>query len=295
MRFPLLLAVFAGAALGEDPTDLEQPLTSAKARQLREQGNAIWQGIQPLSEKLRTKQEVTPAEAAPALAPLEQAVDLFERSLREEWHGDTNRTLASAVKTYFKLRALAPSPEPPPDDAAKKKAEGEAEKARRERISDLRAFVMEYGRERQAASLFRRCPTCDGRKEMRSPFGDRRDCTACAKRGILLDREGIVKARWIRWGPLRRADSRHERDLNRLLRTKAGEDVFGPYVRSVAIKEVEDHDQWARVKTQEQTHVAYGAQKTEKTDAVYLLYRVGRVWYLYDQRADRELMDLEGK
>lgn len=293
-RFAILLVLVA-AARGGEKTDLEQPPVSAKARQLREQAQALWDGAQPVWEKIRAKKEVTPDEAAATIATVEQAVDLFERSVREEWHDDANRALADAAKAWCKLRPLVPPAEPPADEAAQKKAAKAAEAARAERVRDLRAFVMEYGAERRPERFFRMCPRCDGRGQVASPFGDKIDCAVCGKKGKLLNRDGIIAARWIRYSPLHRAAGRNESELNRLLRgtpPDAQRDLFAPYNRTLEIKEVEDNDFWARVKTKELVQPLALSKKTEKADGVYLLFRVGKVWYLYDKESDRDLIDL---
>jgi hypothetical protein len=297
-RFLLLLVALPGTAFAAETPDLEQPPQSAKARQLREEALALWTPIQPLYENLRKKKTPEPAEVEAALPAVEKAIELFERSLREEWLNEANRTLAEAARAWCLLREAAPPATPPLDEAARKKEEQAAERARRARVQELRRFVMEYGRERRADSLFRRCPKCEGRKEIVSPFGGRTDCSACMKHGILVDREGLIAARWLRHSPLYRSEARHERAMNQLLRKRPpgeSDDPFAPYVRSVQIKDVEDHDTWARVKAIEQTQATYGTQKTEKAEVTYTLFRVAGVWYLHDDVSDRPLLDLTPK
>lgn len=287
-----LLALFSLLARA-DEKELEQPPVSAKARQLREQGNALWNGVAPVWEKLRYKKEVTPAEAAATLPVVEQAVDLLERSIREEWNGETNRTLADAARAWYWLQPLLP-PQPPDDPAVKR----QAEKERQARTREVRDFVMKWGRERRADSLLRTCPKCQGRKEVVSPFGDRTTCNACGKRGRLVDRDAIIAARWNRYSPLYRSQARHEHAVNRLLRSLAPDeqkDPFAPYISSVLIKEVEDNGLWARVKAVDTVQPAAGSQKTEKADVTYVLFRVGKVWYAYDRQADKDLLDLAEK
>ena len=294
MRRLALLLGLAAAASAEETKDLDQPPVSASARRTREQAQALWGKVAPLWEQLRTKKAVSPAEAAAALPVLEQAVEVFEKSLREEWNGDANRTLGDAVRTWWKLRPLVP-PETPADDAARSKAEKAAAAAVTARKREIRDFLMKYAAERRATSLFRTCPKCEGRGESATPFGDKRECVACTKRGRLLDRDAILAARWYRFSPLHRAQARHVQQLNTLLRGSALDaqrDRFAPYIRGVTIKDVEDHDTWARVKAQDQIQPTLTSNKTEKADVTYVLFRVGRVWYVYDENADRELLDL---
>jgi hypothetical protein len=291
MRPLVILLSLAVAARGEEASkDLEQPPVSLKARDLRQKAQALWGQVSTVAELVKTKKPVPEADARAAMPVLEQLVEIFERSLREEWHGETNRTLAEAVRAWAKLRQELPPPTPPADDAQKKKAE----KAAAARKQDVREFVMAYAAERRTTSLFRPCPKCEGRGESVSPFdGSRRECPACLKKGRLLDREGIVAARWLRFSPLYRATSRNEQEVNRLLGGSAPDadrDRFAPYLRGTTIKEVEDHDFWARVKAQDQVQATLQTNKTEKTDVTYVLLRIGKVWYLFDPNADRDLL-----
>lgn len=287
----LALALLAHA----DEKDLDQPPTSLKAKKLREEGKALWDGVQPVWEKVRYKKPVTPEEAAAAVPALEQAIPILEKSLEEEWNGETNRWLADASRCWYWLQPALPPPEPPADEAAKRKAEKDAQSERLARIREIRDFIMKWGRERRADSLLRTCPKCDGRKEIRSSFGDRSPCTACSKRGRLVDREAVIEARWLRFSPLYRMQSRHEATLNRLLRALApdeSKDVFAPYLTSVSIKDVEDNGLWARVKAVDIVQPSANSPKTEKQEVTYVLFRIGPVWYAYDLQADRELLDL---
>lgn len=292
MRRLLILLGLSALAPGEEAKGLDQAPVSLKAKDLREKAQTLWNQVQPLWEKVRTKSAVAPADAAAAMPALEESIETFERSLHEEWNLEANRTLGDAVRAWCKLRPLVAPEAPPADDALGKKAAAAADLARKRAI---REFVMKYAAERRSTSLFRSCPKCEGRGENASPFGDRRECKACAKRGRLLDREAILAARWLRYSPLYRAMPRHEQEVNRLLRGSAPDaqrDLFAPYIRGVTIKEVEDKDVWARVKAQDQIQPTLTSNKTEKADTTYVLFRVGRVWYLYDEQADRELLDL---
>lgn len=294
MRYVAILLGLALSAHG-DERDIEQPPKSRKARDLREQGTALWQGLAPLWERARQKKDVTPAEAEAALPTVEQAVELLEKSLREEWNGETNRTLADATRAWFGFRLLLPPPEPPVSEAARAKAE-QAQRVARAR--EIRDFVMKWGRERRVDSILRNCNKCQGRKEILSSFGDRSPCNACSKRGRLVDREAVIAARWSRMSPLHRAQTRNEQAVNRLLRSLAPDDqkdAFAPYIVSVSIKDVEDNDVWARVTATDIVQPVASSQKTEKTDATYVLFRVGKVWYVYDPQADKDLIDLTEK
>lgn len=295
---PLSLLLALALLAHADEKDLDQPPTSPKARKLREDGKALWDLVQPVWEKVRYRKPVTPEEATATVSVLEEAIGILEKSLEEEWNGETNRWLADASRAWYWLQPALPPPEPPADEAAKRKAEKEAQAEHLARIREIRDFIMKWGRERRVDSLLRTCPKCDGRKEIRSSFGDRTPCAACSKRGRLVDREAVIEARWDRFSPLYRTQSRHEAAVNRLLRSVAPDetkDVFAPYISSVSIKDVEDNGLWARVKAVDIVQPSANSPKTEKQDVTYVLFRIGPVWYAYDQQADRELLDLSAQ
>jgi len=297
VRCVALLLALACVAAGEEK-DLAQPPASSKARQLREQAQDLWNGVQPVWEKVRYKKEVSPEEATTTLPVLEQVVDLFERSLEEEWNGEANKQLVDAAKAWYGLLPLIPPPEPPVDEALRKKAEKEARAEQVARIRAVRDFVMKWGRERRADSILRTCTKCDGRKELRSPFGDKAPCPACGKRGRLVNRDAVIAAHWNRYSPLYRSVGRHEAELNKLLRSLAPDeqrDLFAPYIVSVSIKDVEDNDTWARVTARDVVQPSSLSPKTEKVDTTYVLFRVGKVWYVYDPESDQPLLDLREK
>jgi hypothetical protein len=293
MRHPvILLVLLAGVAAG-DEKDLEQPPSSFRAKQLREQAKAAWDGVQAVWQKIQEHKDVPRDEAVDALPKIEDAIDLFERSLDEEWNDETNRTLVDAAKAWCKLQAGVPA-----DDPSRTRTDKEAQKEALARIRQIRDFVMKWGRERRADSLLRICPTCEGRKEIRSPFGGRTPCAACGQKGRLVNRDAVIAAYWDRYSPLYRAQGRHEQEVNRLLRAAAPDDqrdAFAPYIVSVSIKDVEDHDLWAVVKATDIVQPSALSNKSERRDSTYVLFRLGRVWYLYDREIDRNLIDLTDK
>jgi len=110
---------------------------------------------------------------------------------------------------------------------------------------------------------------------------------------VLLDREAVIEAHWLRMSPLFRDVARNVRDIDRML-TSAGRkpDLLAPFLRSVAIKDVEDNDVWIRITTKEKIHFDPDTQKTETRDETYTLFRVGDVWYLYDESTDKDLLEI---
>ncbi len=288
----LLLLPASGTLLaGEE--GLEREPKNPRARELREEGKRLWAAVQPLAEKAKTKQPLEQEEIAAALRSLEDAALSYEKSLEMEWNSEANRQLGDALRGYFRLRALRVAAEPA-DEAAKAAAAKEAERDRRERLADTRKFVMDFGSARRYENLFGRCERCDGRGDLRSPFGDKSPCTACSRGGMLPKERGILAARWLVNSPLYRANSTNFTQVDRMLRTAhTNPRPLAPFVKSVGISgDVEDHGDWVRIETKEQTIAEPGAKSVNKAKAVYTLFRVGRVWYIYTPRFDRELIDI---
>jgi hypothetical protein len=121
----------------------------------------------------------------------------------------------------------------------------------------------------------------------------KRPCPVCDREGRLPIREGIIRAHWHFFGPLYRAQPRAAADAKRALSIAArSPHRLAPFVRSVAIRKIEDHDLWARAEVTEKTFDEPGSEKTIKTEKTYLLYRVGKRWYLYSRRSDHKLVEI---
>jgi len=280
----LLALIAAAAAFPEEEGGLKVPLASSRAKGLRAEGAKRWSVAEATWQKVRRHEVVEPAELVLAIEASEDAVAKLEQSVRVEWDGATNDRLAEACRAWFGLRALLPEP-----------ATGEekdAEKRRQKRIQDVRKLAMEYGASRRYELMLRRCDRCDGRGHLRSAFGDRPPpCSSCAQRGTVPDRGAILEARWLLQSPLYRADAGNSVRMDLDLRQAAIDAArFRPFVLATAIDgEPEDHDVWARVRVKEKvTEEPRGKSETRTT--THTFFRVGRVWYLWDPRADAALV-----
>jgi len=278
---PLLLLCCAPALPAEDEGGLDQPLTSFRAKQLREEGAKHWAASAAAREQLAAKQAVDPANAAAALDAVELALARLEQALELEWDAAANKVAADAARAWFALRPLAPAP-----------PEREAAKRRARRVADVRRFALEHGAARRFESLFQRCTRCDGRGVMPPAFqGKPPPCPACRQQGRLPVRKGILAARWFSHSPVYRDDASNARTVDRELRVAANDPTqLGPFVKSLAVDgEVEDHDTWARVTVREKLAREPG-EKPEERKTVLTVFRVGDRWYLWERRFDDALV-----
>lgn len=293
MRLAALLSILGTVLAGEPAekgTILGPPVTG-KAKSLREQGMKAWNEAAAVVADWKAKKPVDRAAAAAALGRIEEAALHFQRCVEAEWQCDANVKLAEAVRAWHGLRAIAPPPAPPADP----KESERLERARRDRLADARRLVMETANARRYENLIRRCDRCDGRKELRNAFGDDRvDCPKCRRAGSLLSVKGVLEARWFALSPLARADGRSASDLDMLLKVAgAAPQRLAPFVKSVSIAgDVEDHDTWVRMRVQEKYVEEAGSSRVGRAENVVVLYRVGRLWFLYDARADRDLVEI---
>ncbi len=283
--------VLSGPAWGEE-LEPEEKDRSPRAARLRQQAQAVWEQVAPVVLALGLNQTPTPEEAVIATRRLEEAVAAFEKALRLEWHLETNQTLARAVTAWFQLQRFLPAP--PAGEEERQKAARAREKEHRARVKQVRRFLLDYGRARRFDQQFRTCRRCDGRGDVYDAFNKgKRRCPVCHREGRMPIREGIIRARWHFHSPLYRAQPRSVADVKRALGVAArSPHKLGPFVRSVAIDKVEDHDLWARAEVTEKTHLEPDSKKTIKTEKTYLLYRVGRNWFLYFPRADKKLIEI---
>ncbi|MGH7161976.1 MAG: hypothetical protein ACREID_00725 [Planctomycetota bacterium] len=287
----LALALLASLAVAEEEAGLERPPSSLRARELREGGLKLWKEAEPLWHSARRDQPVEPAAVAEALAKIEDSVAQLERSLQAEWHAETNAAVAEAARAWHALRAKLPSPPLPDDPKERAKAEEAAARDRRQRAAEARRFVMEYGSARRYESQLERCDRCEGRKLIRSAFGDPPvPCAKCDQLGVRVVPKGLLAARWLPHSPAYRADVRNVVEMDRALRTaKFQTRLLAPFTKSVGIEgDVEDHDSWVRIRAVERIVQVPAAQKPEKAKVTYVLFRVGRVWYLWTRRYDAE-------
>lgn len=293
---PLLLFALTTAVASADEWDLQNPPHSPTAKRKREKALELWKELEPVFEKVKSKkvEEIAPEDATTACEKIEKFVMIVERELRREWNADANLALCDAVRTWYALRPRLPEVQLPTDEKERKKAEALVAKEHREQLKSARKLIMDYGSRRRHDKLLNRCPTCEGRLDIRNAFGDKHPCPTCKRKGRLVDREGVVEARWLVHSPLYRADTRRQVEVNRILRL-AGHDFkrLAPFVRSVAIDgDIEDHGVWIRVRTKEKIYPEPESKRTERVKRTYTLYRVGKVWYFYHFRYDSGLVEI---
>lgn len=293
----LAILLFATAAPAVDqPFALDEPAKSFRARKLRDKATAAWAQADQVRQRLHDKkaEPVSPEEIAATVARLEEIIFFFERSLRIEWNEKANRTQANAMRAWFELRPLLPAPTPPKTDKEKKARASALKKARRQRNGDLRKTIMEWGSDRRYNSLLKRCRRCDGRGVLPSPFGDRpAPCPSCNRLKMHLSRDALLEARWYVQSPLYREDGRNVSRIDSLLRTSRHRpDQLAPFVKSISIQDVEDHDTWAKVVIKEKLQSKPKVKSTTEI-RTYRFYRIGRNWYLWNSRADAKVLDLE--
>lgn len=295
MRCLLIVCCLAlGAAFAGEL--LEPEKSSPRARRMRDQA---FEKLDLLAETLaavKAKADVAPEAALAAMEPIEEAVKILERSLAVEWNADANRRLAEAARAWYYLRHRLPAPEEPADEEARKKRDAAAERAHREHLRDARRFLLDVLKARKYEKQFRRCPRCDGRKELRGPFSNNKPlpCPNCAQTGVLRNEKGILEATWLCYSPLYRADSRNLTSTDRkLLRSQTRPETLAPFVRTASIEgRIEDHDLWVRIHTKEKVYTKPGARKTETVENSYALFRVGDVWYFHTPRFDGDLVEV---
>ena len=108
-----------------------------------------------------------------------------------------------------------------------------------------------------------------------------------------LSRDAVLDARWFVQSPLFREDGRNISRIDSLLRTSRNQpDRLAPFVKSISIQGVEDHDTWAKVVVKEKLQDKPKLKSTTEI-RTYRFYRIGRNWYLWNSRADAKVLDLE--
>ena len=313
----LLPTVFAGA----ENWDLNDPLRSPRAKRLRKEARALWKLARPTcdriaavdtGEKKKTqrrwgeKKKEEPKEVikpedidreavAAAVENLEFAALKFERSLKIAWNNKANTTLCTVIKAWFAAQPYLPKPPEYKDDKERKKAESKARTLRTKQIGGARKLSMQYGTARRYVSLYRRCPRCEGRKDLRNALDKRiYPCPLCKRTGRHVNRKGVYDARWMFKSPFYRADSRRQLELNRKLRL-AHHDIkrLAPFVKSVSIKgKPEFNGSWIRITAREQRHYDAAGRKLERKDVKYQLWRMGKLWFFYNARYDKQIIDI---
>ena len=294
----LVLVLVPATAHSADDWDLSNFPQTMKGAKDRKAALALWEKAKPTAVAVQQGKKVEPAAIRAAVENIEEAAFLLERSLDREWNTDGNLELCTIVKAWFDLRPKL-VPAAPADEDAKKEQASQAKRAKKKQLRAARKLVMEYCAAQRHEKQVRRCRKCEGRKDLRSPFGDKRACSVCNRRGTMPNLRGIFEARWIAHSPFYRRDTRMVLDANRAMRMATVDPKrLGPFIRSVSIKAVDDHDTWVRIHTEVKTYEAPGSKKNVRDKRVFTLYRVGHTWWIYHEAFDREFLrvpDLDTK
>jgi len=297
--------------------DLSKPIPSLRAKRMRKEADKLWAEAKPTCDLIaaldqsgkkdrrgrRTAEkqpevkpgDIDPQAVADAVEKLELAALRYERSLKQEWNNTANLSLCNVITAWFLAQPHLPKPPPPADEKERKKQESAARKERTKNMGAARKRLMEYGAARRYQKLYHRCPRCEGRKDLRNPLDKRViPCKLCRRTGLQVDRKGVVNARWMFNSPFYRADARRQLEVNRKLRlAKYDTKRLAPFVRSVRIVgKPEYHGTWIHIMAQEKVHTDPAGKRIEKTDASYVLYRIGKLWYLYHRRYDKQLVEV---
>lgn len=173
------------------------------------------------------------------------------------------------------------------------------EQARRNQ-QQLRNFIMnEYFAPRKQSSLLTRCSVCQGSGRQRTGRLDEHrrpvtiPCGGCNNAGFLLNTTPLRKGYWLTNSPLHRADDANRAAFEaKLAQWKQDPRQMPEFLKRVSIGDVEYHGLWAKVKLKESgynvEHKKPFGRTVEKT-----LMRVGKRWFLYDDKFDRDLFRAE--
>lgn len=291
-----LIIVLAATTLtfAGETARLEQPFASSRAKGYRKKAKEAWTSVLPVLELVHADKPVEDSKLRAALPRIESTALNLERSLQLEWHAKVNDKLVEVITTWFDLRSRLPEPAPPEDPAEREKLEKARAKERKAQVRQARKALLEARNARRPEKQLIRCRACDGRGELRSAFGDKTKCKACGGVTRHVDREGILEAQFLPYSPVWRADPRNEMKADRALRgADTNPSILAPYVKSSQVKgEVEDHDFWVRIRLREKQYKEPGGKDLETVEKTFVLYRVGKVWYLHGGRIDHVLFEL---
>jgi len=291
MRDVALALLLCSLALAQD-SGVEVPLKSPLAQRKRDEAAEAGKRGRDVHEEVRKGTKVEPEALRKAIADLEEAIDLYERAQQMEWSSEANRNEAECVRSWAALRALTPPEEPPADPDARSDWEKKRERAQKEKQRDARRFVTDVLRLRRPQKIFDRCDRCDGRGELRSAFGDASVCPTCRGQKRMADRKKVLEAYWLAYTPFYRQESRERTRVDSVLRQGVqAEKRLAPFIASSSVSsKVEDHGWWFKVSATEKIIEEEGQRKPEEREQVYVAMNVGRTWWLYSGRVDKDLL-----
>ncbi len=291
----VLTTLFAIPAAAGDAMPLDAPKKSPRAKRMFLEAKQLWESAKPVAAQARMgKTPVAGADAKLAVNNIEKAVLLWERGLRLQWDIDANKSLADATRAYFRLLKLVPKPVAPEDPDEKKKFEKSRKSQLRDQVRDARRRLIAYGKSRKYEVQFHRCDRCSGRKDLHSALGGSQPCPKCARRGVLVDKKQVIRAKWLIHSPLYREDSNNRAKINgSLQRAIFRPSSVGPFVKSFTVAGTsEKSTHWIRFSAKQALIDSPDTKHAPKTEASYVLFRVGKIWYLYSPRHDRDLFEL---
>ena len=294
LRASFIVLVAATFAFAGETAKLEQPFASSRAKSYRKKAKEAWETVVPVLELLQSDKPVEDSKLRAAMPQIELTVLNLERSLQLEWHAKVNDKLVEVITAWFDLRSRLPEPAPPEDPDEREKLEKERAKERKAQVREARKALLEARNARRPEKQLIRCRGCDGRGELRSAFGDKSKCKACGGVTRHVDREGILEAQFLPYSPVWRSDPRNEMKADRALRgADTNPSVLAPFVKSSQVKgAIEDHDFWVRIRLREKQYKEPGDKSLETVEQSFVLYRVGKVWYLHGGRIDHVLFEL---
>jgi hypothetical protein len=203
--------------------------------------------------------------------------------------------------TAVEMPEPEPAREPPPAAATPPgvppyPAVVETKEQARRNQQQLRNFIMnDYFAPRKQTALLTRCSVCQGTG--RQPTGrldERRrpvtiPCGGCNNAGYLLNVTPARKGYWLTQSPLHRADDANRAAFDaKLAEWKADPRRMTEFLKRVSIGDVEYHGLWAKVKIRENGFsVEHGKAFERNLEKTFL--RIGRRWFLYDEKFDRDL------
>ncbi|MEM8885709.1 MAG: hypothetical protein AAGD14_16710 [Planctomycetota bacterium] len=291
MRVIPFLLLAATVASAQDTPGLEIPLKSPTAKRTRAEAKETAQRGRDVHEAIRRREKVEPEAIRQAIVDLETAIGLYEKTLRAEWDLETNAAQADCVRSWVALRKLAPPVELPTDPKEKARFLKKQKSQRKENLRDARRFVTRLVASRKYRGMFSRCPSCDGRGEKRTAFGDKSVCKTCRGAKSVANRKELLKAHWFAYTPLYRANGRHRAKMDYVLRSGVrGEKRIAPFILSYRVDgKIEEHGWWFRVNTIEKVAEEGRQKKGMERNSSYTVVKIGKVWWLHSGRDDRDL------
>jgi hypothetical protein len=197
-------------------------------------------------------------------------------------------------------------PEPPPEDIEDEEPDEtpsrtgpypdllEDKKAARKGKQKLRSWIMGYYfANRKFTELISRCSRCNGRgriphkKDPRTRKIIFTDCPGCpAASGSHLDVNAARRAFWLSMSPTHRAVPKNRQDFfEQLNQWNADPRKLGEFWKSMSIRDIDYHGNWAIVKFSLKGH-SVRVRGSFKRDVTQMFFRIGKRWFVFDEKTD---------